>query len=114
MSKFKRITELGLFVRLSDDTVDAHDLEALLEKAVRVDLQCGDFEGQVVPLAISDQHSEQYTTHTALLIDIRPIERDSLEKLAKDLITDHEALCKMDNREPTWEIYKRARKLVGK
>lgn len=56
-------------------------------------------------------------THTALLINIQPIEQDSAEKLVKDFISECEKLEIRPNSFTTMDLsdlYERAKKLVKK
>lgn len=104
--QFPLCKELGLEVKDmgADDFVYAADLEALLAKGVRVcSYKGGSWHGQPREIDISVRPD----TFTGLVIGIKPIEQDSLEKLALDII---EARPHQDCMRGFKE---RARKLMG-
>jgi len=51
-------------------------------------------------------------THTALLLNVKPIVKDTAESLLREIIKDHEALCGIEGRKSEWPLYHRARKLL--
>lgn len=110
---FPHIKELGLgvyyrhaFTAEGDHYVRAADLEALLAKGVRV---YGDpnIMGQVW----SDRNSLNLDTHTALLVGIEPIKRDSAEDVLRDMIEQWDGLNGYSRLQ---ELLERAKRVVGK
>lgn len=53
-------------------------------------------------------------THTARLVLIEPIVRDTAESLLREMIADHEALLRADAGRKEWPLITRARKLLGR
>lgn len=125
MREFKLIKELGLVaeyqpsnnrMRVGEEWVKASDLEALLEKGVRVygakgqsvreDLRDGNW-------FLSRENWPEADT-TALMINIRPIVKDTAESLLEEcmrIIDDGRSKVTVDPR--SQELYERARKLLA-
>ena len=98
MSKYPLTEGLGLFVQTGSlvihggsggpkDYIRADDLERLLEKGARIIGHKSEY-GWVW----GEPHSRAKNTHTALLIGIKPIQKDTAEQILKDLIETAESL----------------------
>lgn len=53
------------------------------------------------------------STHTARLLCVQPIVRDTAESLLREIIADHEALLRVCPDRAEWPLVTRARKLLG-
>lgn len=106
----------------SEPLVFASDLERELSKAVRVyGHDTWDFENGGVPkkagMRFWDTNSDVIVlerpiecTHSALLIGIEPIQKDTAEGLLREMV---EKADKYDRRELGEDWFQRARKLLG-
>lgn len=119
MSQFPLIKALGLFVQErclgGKAHVNAADLEALLSKGVRVQAYKGPASRLGGMWILEGQHDAD-STHTALLIDVRPIERDTAEGLLFALLGAYEHAVENDDAAVSVEwrnkIVERAKRLL--
>lgn len=95
--QFKHVKALGLEIFWEGEYVRASDLEKLLEQAPVV-------YAKEYPEHQSDgwgdwctYETENHDTHTALLVGVKPIERDSFEKLVRDLSNQGECTTESDS-----------------
>lgn len=116
MSKFKNIEALGLVTyahpwgmeRRSEEFVRAVDLESLLSQGVRV---YNAHSAQGRPYERTWFTNETHTaTQSALLIGMRPIERDTAEGLLREALAD----CRTFGGLVGEAWLERAMRLVGK
>lgn len=103
--KVQHVEVRTIGAHIPEDVIRAADVEKWLEGAPVVNAYNND-------KVYWSTNNDDGDTHTARLVMIEPIVKDTAESLLREIVQDHEALCRFQGKESEWELYKRARRLL--